>query len=165
MLACSCSRTQSGKQSQTFGKESVETRGLEGKVGLIPCNLKDTVMYTFPIGERQMYVRLYNRKTGYWTELVPPEDGIEMYGYKDYKVVGNHLYLVYWTGACGSPSNVCILYCYDMGSKSWHLKIRCGEESEIIGNKFKAHLFKLVKMGSCSAEHEYEEYTQWVDLN
>lgn len=95
--------------------------------------------------------------------FTPPESFL-FYSYKDIKVVGNRLYTIIDTGACGAPGIACEVLYYDTSNESWHHIITCGWDCEFVGSRIKAPIYKLIKAGACSAENEYEVTDKWIDL-
>ena len=104
-----------------------------------------------------------DKRTNSIAAFTPPE-GSYSYGYKDIKVVGDRLYAIIYTGACGAPGHDCEVYYYDTSNESWHYIITCGWECEFVDGRIKAPIYKLIKAGACSAENEYEVTDKWIDL-
>lgn len=133
---------------------------------IIPTNCSSRIFCYTQNEYSTLYIRYYDVSTKKWNKLVPPEYEIEGYGYKDYKIIGDHLYVMLLTGACGAGvGSACDIKYYDLSENLWHDVIMCGDECEFIDEKIKAPIWKIVKEGKCSAENEYEVSIQWIELN
>lgn len=104
-----------------------------------------------------------DKQTNSIAAVTPPESSYS-YGYKDIKVVGNRLYTIIYTGACGAPGNDCEVHYYDTSNESWHYIITCGVDCEFVNGRIKAPIYILTKEGACTADNEYEETIKWIDL-
>lgn len=104
-----------------------------------------------------------HKQTNSIAAFTPPESSYS-YGYKDIKVVGDRLYAIIYTGACGAPGNDCEVHYYDTSNESWHYIITCGVDCEFVGDRIKAPIYILTKEGACTADNEYETTIKWIDL-
>lgn len=105
-----------------------------------------------------------DKQTHSLVNFIPPESNIIYLGYKAIEVVGDRLYAIIYTGACGAPGNDCKIYYYDTSKESWHYIITCGEECQFIDGWIKAPVFTLTKEGNCTANNEYAETIKWIKL-
>lgn len=104
-----------------------------------------------------------DKQTNRLSTFAPPENDA-YWGYKDIKVVGDRLYAIVYTGACGAPGHDCDVYYYDTSDESWHYIINCGGDCEFVDGRIKAPIYVLTKEGSCTAENEYDVVNKWIDL-
>lgn len=90
------------------------------------------------------YLRYYDRSRGIIYKIIPPEyEDNEVFGFKDYKVFGENLYLIFSTGASGALAyNMeCAVYSFNLNNHEWKELGYCGYECEFVGNKIKMPLY------------------------
>lgn len=123
----------------------------------------DKVLCKFPSQYDTFYLRLYDCTTKKWRTLLPPPYEREMFGYNDFRLIDNRLYLIYNTGNNWIDA-VCGIYIYDIKHNTWKELDMCGEECAFEGNRIKVPHYKVVKEGDCTANNEYEESIEWIEL-
>ncbi|MDE6321219.1 MAG: hypothetical protein K2L93_02880, partial [Muribaculaceae bacterium] len=109
------------------------------------------------------YLRIYDCSTKQWQSLTHPLIENEQYGPGDFRLIDNNLYLIFYNHSC-LINTMCVIYLYDLYNNKWTEMawgdIGCSFE----GNRIKVLRYNLIKEGDCSANNEYEEVIDWIDL-
>lgn len=149
------------------GEETTVTRQINylDPPKLIPIESEND-FFSYTTNESgSIFLYKIDKQTNSIAAFTPPESRYSYApNYKDIKVVGDRLYTIIYTGACGAPGNDCEVYYYDTTNESWHYIIACGEDCEFVNGRIKAPIYILTKEGACTADNEYEETIKWIDL-
>lgn len=136
---------------------------------LIKTPSKNQVYGYYQIDDR-FYIFYYDINSKKWHQLISPyfsDDDTSYYSkYADFKVIGDNLYLINPTDACGIGAMYAsfIIYKYNIGDNSWTELTKCGDY-ELDGNKLKAIHYEIAREGTCTADHEYKEVIEIINLN
>lgn len=90
-------------------------------------------------------------------------------GYKDYKLVGNHLYLIHQDiGSLRTPYSPHSIYYIDVDNNIWYtVGEECcyGEKTEFVDDKIKAQIYYVIKESEDLFESdEYSDYIKWIKM-
>lgn len=102
------------------------------------------------------FLRYYDKTTGIIHKIIPPDyENFEVFGYKDYKLVDNNLYVILETGNSGALAYNCMedVYSYNIVNNEWE-KISCCAE----GCKFTENMIIMPFYDDESEKIEYKQY-------
>lgn len=121
------------------------------------------VFFKIPTRYSGFHIHLYRCDSDKWEKLLPPPYENEMFGYNDYRFIGDNLYLIFNTGN-NYIGAVCGVYKYNVKTNSWNELDMGGEDCKFVGNRIKVPHFEITKYGDCSANNEYKETITWIEL-
>lgn len=109
-------------------------------------------------------IMIYNQNTERWTRFLAFGEDVPYYRLKDARAVGDNIFCIFFTGACGGPGHDCDVMRYSIPTGKWQSVIWCHEDSEFVGDSIKAHIFDITKFGDCNMHNEYSDYIKWIDM-
>ena len=127
----------SSEETTTYNRELFYYT--ETKPVLLEIELKDKIFFYTPTESKNFFIRYYDNQLKKVFPLLPTEYETEMYGYVDYKIVGNNIYLILETGNSGAMAYNCeeAVYRYNAENNEWEEIGYCADGCEFVGNKIK----------------------------
>ena len=96
--------------------------------------------------------------------LIPDNWDIEQPLTYNINIVGNHMYCMFNTYACGAGNDLAVYY-LDIREDTWHHVVNCDEGSDFVGDSIMAYVHWITKEGFCSAANEYGDSIRWIKLD
>lgn len=119
------------------------------------------ILCKFPTGLSSFHLRSYDCKSHRWNTLLPPDYEEEMFGYKDFRLIGDNLYLIYNTGN-NFANSVLAIYQYNITQYSWQMLDTGGEGCEFIGDKIKVQKYEYDDY--YNHNEEWKDIISWIEL-
>lgn len=119
-----------------------------------------------PTEYNEYIIRYYNVQTRKWQSIVPPNWDCEYCYFKDYKVVGNNVFMILSTHANGVGGTCCSydIYKYNLKRNDLEEIIGCVCECEIIDNRIKATILEILS-GDNWQNYKYKERIEWINID
>lgn len=124
------------------------------------------VVCAIPTYNNEFIIRYYNIPTRKWQSIFPPDWDCDFCYFKDYKVVGNNVYMILSTHANGVGGTCCSydIYKYNLESKELEELVGCACECEIIDNRIKATILEIIS-GDNWQNYKYKERIEWINMD
>lgn len=132
-------------------------------IKVIENNSAYRILCKYPTDYDNFYLRMFDSTTNSWQKLVPPPYKEEIFGFSDYRLLNDHLYLIFNTGN-NFINAVCGIYLYNLRNNSWEELDMGGEECKFVGNRIKIPHYEIIEYGDCSANDKYKKTISWIDL-
>lgn len=123
---------------------------------LIETISQDKIFFSLTNEYDNYFLRYYDKTTGIIHKFIPQDyEDFEVFGYKDYKIVDNNLYLIFETGNSGALAYNCVeaVYSYNLVNHEWKEISYCAE-----GCKFAANMIIMPFYDDESDKIEYKQY-------
>ena len=139
------------QEEQTITRQITYYSNLENNPPqLIKTTSKNTVYCYYPAQYEGYNLFYFDTVYNSWRQLLPPDykelEGV-MLTYKDFRVVGEHLYLIFITNAAGriAQNCYCDIYDYNVLNKSWKRLALGAEGCEFVGDKIKVVSYEVIE--------------------
>lgn len=122
----------------------------------------DKILCKFP-SEYGFRLAIYDCNTEQWQWVIPYDYADAGFGYKDMRIVGDKLYLIFntgnnWIGA------VCGIYLYDIATGKITELDMGGEDCKFVDDRIKVYNYEIIDYGDCTANSTYKEIITWIDM-
>lgn len=135
---------------------------------LIKTKSKNKVFCYFPGEFGGNGILYFDIDSKNWSPLLPPDyqdynTDFMFFTYKDYRVVGDHLYLIFYTNAAGliGLNASCGIFDYNIQDGSWTELTYGGENCKFVGNKIKVYNYEIIDYDA----HITKEIITWIDMS
>ena len=145
--------------------EEIDDKIESSKAPLLVASTDNIVICAIPTDYDEYILRSYNVQTCKWQSIVPPGWDWDYCYFKDYKVVGDNIYMILSTHANGVGGMCCSynIYKYNLKNNELEEIIGCVCECEIIDNRIKATIFELLS-GDNWKNYKYKERIEWINM-
>lgn len=143
----------------------------------------ETILCKFPTEYNSSRLRLYNNITKQWHRLIPPPYSWDTFGYHDYRLIGDNLYLIYNTGNNFINAERGI-YLYNIKNNTWEELALGAEGCEFVGDKIKVVSYEVIEDENDNVNdtgyeiidddnddeevwpphYEYREVVEWIQM-
>lgn len=113
----------------------------------------------------ELIIRIYDKNKSKWISLIPSNWDCDYCWFKDYRLIGDNLYLILSTHANGVGGTCCSydVYKYNLKTGAMEEILGCACECEIVDNRIKATILELVS-GDNWQNYKYKNIVEWIDL-
>lgn len=116
--------------------------------------------------DEELIIRIYDKNKSKWISLIPSDWDCDYCWFKDYRLIGNNLYLILSTHANGVGGTCCTydVFKYNLKTNTFEEILGCACECEFVGNTIKASILEIIS-GDNWENHKSKNRVEWIEMN